>query len=175
MNRIIEEIKTNLEIGNFLSALALALILPDICGKISYPNIKHGGKRYQKWYNEYIYPYERSPIEEDPHNEWVPDGYAIYKLRCNLFHDGSLNIDRDIKDNKEIEESDNYNFIITDSLNSNNLVWKDKDKTKTPDVLIRVSVKDLCTKICAVVENVYLENYSNKEVGIENDIVIFDF
>ena len=40
MDDFIKEIKDNLTRKNYLSALALALILPDICGKIAYPDMK---------------------------------------------------------------------------------------------------------------------------------------
>lgn len=40
----IEEVELNIEDGRWLSALALALTLPDICGGIAFPEIV---KRYQ--------------------------------------------------------------------------------------------------------------------------------
>lgn len=176
MKQLIKEIKSSLENKNYLSALALTLTLPDICGKISYPELKgarNTGKRYIRWYDEYIYPYELSPVECNPYNEWVPDGFAIYKLRCNLLHDGSLDIDNDVKKEKGIEDSSDYKFMLTNNFTSYNLSWEDGDKSKEPGVLVRIGVEDFCEKVCAVVENVYRENYQDKD--IYNDIVIFDF
>jgi hypothetical protein len=43
----------------YLSALALTLTLPDICGKAAYPEIKTAGDRYRKWYDEQIGKHER--------------------------------------------------------------------------------------------------------------------
>lgn len=170
MKHLIKEIESNIANQNNLSALSLTLILPDICGKISFPN-DYVGERYKKWYDKYVYPFELSPIEDNPFNEWVPDGHIIYKLRCNLLHDGSLDVEKDVKQKKEIGDSDNYKFILTNNLTSINLVWEDKGKD--PSVLVRIGVEDFCLKICAVAENLYNENYSNKD--IYNDIVIFDF
>ena len=45
---LIKEIKKSLESGNYLSALIVALTIPDICGKILYPK-ETNGKRYKKW------------------------------------------------------------------------------------------------------------------------------
>lgn len=173
MNKLINEIKRNLESHNYLSALALTLILPDICGKIIYPEIKFSSIRYKRWYNEYIYPYELSPLEGNLHNNWVPDGFAIYKLRCNLLHDGSLDINEDVKREKKIEDSTNYRFLLTNSFGSNNLIFEGGNKSKPSDVLVRISVGNFCNKICAVAESIYYDNKPTQE--IYNDIVIFDF
>lgn len=88
---------------NYLSALALTLALPDICGKIAYPKITGEGavgKRYTKWYNEHIYECEpKYEIE----NLGRFDGWAVYKLRCNLLHDGSSDIEEYMK--KSVKKS----------------------------------------------------------------------
>ncbi|WP_223806010.1 hypothetical protein [Ornithinibacillus gellani] len=105
MKNLIEEINNNLSNKNYLSALALTLILPDICAKIEYPELiggKYNRKRYERWYNEFIYPYELCPIENNPYKEWVMDGFAVYKLRCNLLHDGSTDINQEVIEKKKI-------------------------------------------------------------------------
>lgn len=85
---------------NYLSALSLTLTLPDICGKIAFPEMKKKGRpdvggRYARWYNEYIYPSENpSNLFEIDTSESIPvnplNGYAVYKLRCALLHEGSF-------------------------------------------------------------------------------------
>ena len=52
------DIKRALESGAYLSALALTLTLPDICGKAAFPDLKIG-ERYRKWYDENIAKYDR--------------------------------------------------------------------------------------------------------------------
>ena len=44
LNQLIKEIKNNLSNGNYLSSLALTLILPDICGEIAFPKVKFNRK-----------------------------------------------------------------------------------------------------------------------------------
>ena len=46
IDKIIKDIETSLENGAYLGALALALALPDICGKAAYPSLKVG-ERYK--------------------------------------------------------------------------------------------------------------------------------
>lgn len=172
MKHLIKEIESSIANQNYLSALSLTLTLPDICGKISHPD-DGVGERYKNWYNKYIFPYELSPLEDDQNNKWVPDGHIIYKLRCNLLHDGSLDVEKDVKQAKGMRDSDDYKFILTNNITSINLVWEDGDKSKVPSVLVRIGIEDFCLKICTVAENFYNESYSNKD--IYNDIVIFDF
>lgn len=100
----VEDIKRAIEGGAHLSALALALTLPDICSKIAYAKSeKHG---YSKWFDEYVAPHyfpNHNTIEktwgktEEVSSEcldWpVFDGIACYKLRCSVLHSGNLDIE----------------------------------------------------------------------------------
>ena len=52
VDRIVKEINICLENDCYISALGMALTLPDICGKAKYPQWKK--LRYKKWYDEYI-------------------------------------------------------------------------------------------------------------------------
>ena len=50
IDRILGEIKKSIDNECFIAALALALTLPDICGKAEYPDDSIAG-RYIRWYN----------------------------------------------------------------------------------------------------------------------------
>ena len=54
IDRIVHEIRMALSHELHLSALALALTLPDTCGKAEYPNEKHNGIRYKNWCSQYV-------------------------------------------------------------------------------------------------------------------------
>ena len=171
MNNLIEEIENSLMNKNYLSALALTLTLPDICGKIAFPEIEYVGERYVRWYNEYIYKYE-IPSTDTPENTLVPDGKIIYKLRCNLLHDGSLDVEEVIRKEKGIGDSTKLKFILTNNFTSYNKMWENGDKSKT-SILIRIGVEDFCRKICAVVKNLYCDR--EKSQNIFNDVIILNF
>ena len=77
----------------YLSALALALTLPDMCGRQEYGEIENG-KRYKKWYNKWVYPYYELPIPSDKlmrsaSNKTRFDGEMAYLLRCSVLHSGN--------------------------------------------------------------------------------------
>lgn len=80
----------------FISALALALTIPDVCGSRLFP--KTGvGKRYVKWFDEYV----AASYMQDPDNPMVcrdrngsrKDRYFCgddcYALRCVFLHEGT--------------------------------------------------------------------------------------
>lgn len=66
---IVEDVRRALSAGAYISALALALTIPDICGKVLYPK-EESGSRYRKWYCEFIGRYECPQTDvEDPNTE----------------------------------------------------------------------------------------------------------
>lgn len=57
---IINDVEKSLDKDCLFSALALALTIPDVCGKISYPS-KKPSDRYINWFDEHIGNYEKCP------------------------------------------------------------------------------------------------------------------
>lgn len=75
----------------FLSAISLALTIPDICGKRLYPHEKKPGSRYVKWFDEYVasnYPGSCVPGKESS-GPYCFSGSDCYQLRCVYLHEGS--------------------------------------------------------------------------------------
>lgn len=97
INRIVNEINRCIENECFFAALALALTLPDICGKAEYPK-KKSRERYIDWYQENIGDYEKGVSESDtPELADLPymSGELLYQLRCSFLHSGDTDIDVD--------------------------------------------------------------------------------
>ena len=80
--KLVEDIERAIEHECYFSALALALTLPDICGKAEYPELKVG-ERYKKWCQKYICPIRS---KEDPYSGDMPylNEDMIFSL-CNFF------------------------------------------------------------------------------------------
>lgn len=106
----IEDIKKALGAQAYLSALALTLTLPDICGKAKYPNEKSTKVRYVNWYDEYVTPYTTPEGIED-----IPklDGKRCYALRCAFLHEGSAQANIKGKKNEPDDTIDNFVLQIT--------------------------------------------------------------
>ncbi len=164
INRMIKEIESSLKSENFLAALALALTIPDICGKAEYPT-DGNGIRYKKWYDEYIGKYERPPdvySEEDPTkvvNEEMPymSGEIVYSLRNCFLHQGTPSIDKG-KIREPRCQVTHFTLTIAGAMNggsssvSRNCFMSEDRRT------LEINIVNLCVKLCLVAKNYYRDN-----------------
>lgn len=100
IENILNDISLARNNGAYISALSLALTLPNILSNIEF-NKKTTRAEYVNWFNRWVYKYYEQP-ESD--NEFINrgiaatkfDGENCYALRCSLLHSGNT----DLKDNK---------------------------------------------------------------------------
>ena len=106
MRQFIQAIEISLNTQNWYSALALALTLPDICGKIDYPNLhKQTRLRYSKWFDMYVGEEYKMTIEGKTIT--LLTGNDCYALRCSYLHEGSNKV-------RKTESKKNDDDIITE-------------------------------------------------------------
>lgn len=149
VNHIVDEIKKCLDNECYIAALALALTLPDTCGKAEYPEEKSTKKRYIGWYEEYVGKYERVPKQ---HGEEMPyqSGEVIYQLRCCLLHQSTPNIDTD-KIEEECCKVDHFSLIIDSPFHggaSSVFQWENCPPTRS----LEVNIVSLCWRLAAAVK-----------------------
>ena len=100
INNILDDIFLARNNGAYISALSLALTLPNILSNIEF-NRRTFRKEYVDWFNQWVYKYYEQPPSD---NEFINrglsatkfDGENCYALRCSLLHAGNT----DLKDNK---------------------------------------------------------------------------
>lgn len=159
VDEIIKEINACLDNGCVIAALTSALILPDICAKAIYPELKKQNKvRYIKWYEEYIGQYEHSLFPNA--NSHYPSGELIYSLRCSLLHEGNPNIENNKFGIEYFELI--YNKVqgthMTSYSSESQLVEDENSTEKEINKKISVNVRDICNKICLLAKACYEEN-----------------
>lgn len=158
--KLIEDIEKALDHDCYFAALALALTLPDICGKVEFPNYKHT-QRYIEWFNKYI-----AVTEQCPDYQYVPylTGKIVHKLRCAILHEGNPNISE--KEGKDecfqidqfvlIREKKNAFDIYGDSAH---MSWytdgTSEGKTKC---VYKMNIRRLCLILCSCAKGYYKEN-----------------
>lgn len=86
------DIEKAFDAGAYLSAISLALTIPDICGDRLYCGVG-SRKRYVDWFNAYIaqnYLDEKSPQVDGriAASKYYFDGEDCYQLRCVYLHQG---------------------------------------------------------------------------------------
>ncbi|MDD6204273.1 MAG: hypothetical protein PUC05_04715 [Firmicutes bacterium] len=161
LNKIIE-IKKALSAELYNCALALSLTLPDVCGKIEFPNEALPGNRYKKWFSSYATTYFTTkatslPSEEIVEYAWL-SAEECWALRCAFLHAGNFDVDHvslaNIRIHAHKRDGENYSHMVRDSK------YVDWDVIK------------LCKNLCSAAEQ-YYHSVEDKtpfildEVGIE--------
>lgn len=95
MELLVAEVQKALNADCYFAALALALTLPDICGKAEYPEEKSTRKRYIEWYDKHIGAFEKCPTREGELEMPYLSGEVVYSLRNSLLHQGTPNISKE--------------------------------------------------------------------------------
>ena len=100
VNHYIEEINNSIQSKNYLSALAISLMIPDMCSKKLGLEKKFG---YVTWFNKYVFrKYYDYPKKQQLKKlkKGIGEIYKIkingnvcYALRCAILHSGSSYID----------------------------------------------------------------------------------
>ena len=162
--RIVDDINRALDNDAYFAALSLALTLPDVCGKAEYPN-ESNGKRYIKWYDEYVGKYEQCPCKECQTNK-MPylSGEVVYSLRNSLLHQWTPNIDSK-KIKNEANQVDEFTLII-EKKNEGDIYLDESGVTRSfmGDFCIgikrtyRVSVRRLCLILELTAKGYYQKN-----------------
>lgn len=101
----LDEIKSCIDNKNFLSALSMTLIIPDICSRISVElnDSTSRTNKYESWFNRWVYrkyysmpngKYIRRLKSLNPELYRIKfNGAVCYKLRCSILHQGNLNLE----------------------------------------------------------------------------------
>jgi hypothetical protein len=84
----LDQIKSSIAAGSYAPALLSALVLPDACGAVEYPNEEQPGRnrnRYVRWYDRFV--------ETVTDQEFTFSGSAAWKLRNGMIHETGLRFD----------------------------------------------------------------------------------
>ena len=147
----VQDIKISLENNCYYAALALALTLPDICGKIMYPEINTVGERYKKWFDYYIGDYEQSPFYKNKNSlNGMPylNGELCYSLRCAFLHQG----ENDLRNRKIKSISLDEFTLIIEPYNEFNLYCDSASNINGKHKTLNIQIRNLCNKIIWVIE-----------------------
>lgn len=160
--KLIEDVERALERECYFAALALALTLPDICGKAEYPTEDKNWKRYKNWCHEFVS--EKIP-KDDPYVGDMPfmNEDILYSLRCSLLHQGNPNIGEGENDRKHWDNRcnvDHFTLQITDYGSvegiSSNITYRANWEICNRE--IKLSIREICHRICLAAENYYANN-----------------
>ena len=164
---LLKQIQSCLDKNGTVAAFYMALTLPDVCGKLEFPEDKPRD-RYIKWFDMYIGEYERSPLAKND-EKWaeIPymSGENMYKIRCGLLHAGS----NDLGEQLDLDE---FLFIWDGVVETGGIETDLNGKARK---YWRVSVRILTLKIVWTVQGLIDKGfYKDKELPIINEYGIED-
>jgi hypothetical protein len=92
MKRFTDAIAKAVTEKNWLAAAALALTMPDICGRTEHPE-QYSPARYKAWWDKYMLVHYRHPVDlVTPGDVVFLSAGDAYALRCAYLHEGRGNI-----------------------------------------------------------------------------------
>lgn len=157
IEKTVKEIRAALDNRLYFIALMSALTLPDICGKAEYPDEKYTGKRYKNWINKYVNSREFGKYEYPAIRGLEAD--IIYKLRCNLLHQGTPNVE------ENITEVDYFELVRVNPKDGRQFQYFIENRIEQIDGIekviarkISINIALLCHLLCDSAELYYINN-----------------
>lgn len=180
MKTALEEIRRAVELECYLPALALALTIPDVCGKITYPEDPIVRDRYKNWFDEWVKPrYIVSAIHTSDGKLQTHcdgryfNGYLCYKLRCSLLHENNDHIQNEVGEILSDEENGiayKYEFeLVANSCDSFG-IWSGLAPAGEPiikTIRVRIDIGTLCVDLCDSAER-FLAGRSEDDILAHN-------
>lgn len=145
MERFIEAIEKSIESKNWYSGLALALTLPDICGRLENPNVG-SQRRFEAWFEKYMLPNYKSDFH-GPDFTFL-SGSDCYALRCAFLHEGR----DDVELQRAQEVVTRFAFSTT---GSHKCMF---------DTVLLLNLQSFCAEICTGGQKWLEDNENNPEV-----------
>lgn len=161
--KIVSEIESARIAGFIRPALYESISLIDLCGKVEYQTDKTK-ERFINWTKQYLYDdtlayaFWNIPISEwfnsdkDKISEYVEttaDKFAneIYQLRCNLFHEGTVDNRKDRGDKKRVSPLRLYKITPMSSCGVYAGIMKDRNEPyQYQSVDIGLLIEHICRK-----------------------------
>jgi hypothetical protein len=163
----IRDINLALNNNSYLSALALSLTLPDICGQIEYPDLKNSrgkrlvGKQYATWFDDWVSHYYADNAgwtEEGKAKNPYFTGKMCYSLRCSFLHGGNSAIEN-WGDQEDVDFYYSYQFeLAIGGADKTGLSWGHQPHNNSKILKVnsvRVNIDKLCECICRSAERYY--------------------
>lgn len=162
----------------YQSALALALTLPDICGKAETPSAQVR-VRYRAWFDKHVAPLymPKCILGMDEPDRRIMTGDICYALRCSYLHSGNDDIGNKgreaIKSDYDEDYTIAYKLILTIDEDANDGVECNTDNsTREREYIVHINIPKMCCKICEAAK-AYVSSHGDLSAFDENTISVY--
>ena len=165
MDTVISEVRCCLEYKLYRAALALALMIPDMCGATenSDKQVK-SYDRYVTWFEKWVAPEYMKFIEASEKDEicfekkspYFFTGDACYALRCSFLHEGSSDVKRKGADKGGPEVADyQLRLVLGGSDGYGHNEYRSGEVKLNEIYNVTINIVRLCENICSGAEKFY--------------------
>lgn len=162
---LFDEIEKNIKSKAFLSALIMSLTIPDMLGKLAYPELDKVRDRYIKWFDENVRNLFGLLYSDDFYKKMDSPrmcGEVCYQLRCKLFHEGVNDLEDKTGINEFVLSVNDEDFVRGNCAGGDYLFdqWN-PGTNEIPHVsYLYISCKELCSNITNAAK-AFIENNPN--------------
>lgn len=171
MIKIINEVRKAIKNKTYLSALTLALTIPDICSQVETGKEDSVRGIYIDWFNKHI-DKEAFDLGIGEFKEQTFNGNMCYALRCKVLHNGNVELKQTSRNLKI--ELDHFQFTIPESPEyyyGYKYVYLPGEDEAIKTVTI-IAIDYLCAIICEAAENFY-NNWGAKKTSLNIKSILF--
>lgn len=165
MDAVISEVRCCLENKLYLAALALALMIPDMCGATENSGTQvKSYDRYVTWFEKWVAPEYMKFIEANEEDEicfekkspYFFTGDACYALRCSFLHEGSSDVKRKGANKGGPEVADYQLRLVLGGSDGYGRNEHRCGEAKLNEIYnVTINVVRLCQNICSGAEKFY--------------------
>lgn len=157
MDRFTSSLRSSIAHGDWYAALALALTLPDMCGKIDDPEVKRAKgseASYARWFENWMAHNYTHRIGPEKIEHVFMSGTDLYALRCSYLHQG----DGEISGNAQKRRNALDSFVFVQPPNG----WRIHNNQSGRQLQLQVSV--FCEEMADAVDAWYKDRCTDERV-----------
>jgi len=154
MERFTSSIRESLEAKNWHAALFMALTMPDICGNIAYPNLKHAGEKYRSWFQDHLH---------ETYTDYLTAA-ECWALRCSMLHAGKDKVSK----NKGILEALDRIYFTPNPPHKARI-------NNTLTLNIQSFCEDICSAVDAWYKSVQTDAHAMKQIESLTKVMVNSF
>jgi hypothetical protein len=147
MQHLIDATRQAVQQKNWYAALSLALTMPDICGRIAYPNLRKASKeRVVQWFDHYLAHLYVAGFN----NMATMKGGDFYALRCAYLHQGEF----ELEEQNARKILNRFHLTVPGfGIQHNNLSADGIDEQgNLKNAVLQLQVDMFCEEVCEAVE-----------------------
>lgn len=144
-NDLLDELEKCINNKTYYAALALSLIIPDVCSQVLCGLDKGNGKLYRQWFDDYVGKKEDMMYQAKMSDQHKITGDIMYGLRNSVFHCGLPTTNK------------KQNYIFYFEMNESSTLYRSYTEM-TGEIKVTINVPYVCKLLYKAGKDFYINN-----------------